>query len=121
MSEELSQPKLIEVEDLRLGETAARYEGADYGGTVSFFITDHPKGEGPDLHRHPYDETFVVRDGRARFTAGEETIEAGPGQIVFVPANTWHGFKGASEEMLQMVCIHPNERVVQEEKDQAVS
>ena len=40
---------------------------------------------------------------------------------MFVPANTWHGFKGASEENLQMVCIHPNERVVQEEKDQAVS
>jgi quercetin dioxygenase-like cupin family protein len=109
------EPKLIEVSSLALSPTAALYEGENYGGTVSIFITDHPRGKGPDLHRHPYDETFVVRKGRARFTAGEETIEAEPGQIVFVPANTWHGFKGASDENLEMVCIHPNERVVQEE------
>ena len=82
-------------------------------------MTDHPLGEGPDLHRHPYEETFVVRTGRARFTAGDQTIEAEAGQIVVVPPNTWHGFKGASEENLQMVCIHPNERVVQEEKEDA--
>ncbi len=100
---------------MRLGPTAARFQGADHGATTSFFITDHPKGEGPDLHRHPYDETFVVRTGRALFTAGDQTIEAEAGQIVVVPANTWHGFKGASEEMLQMVCIHPTERMVQEE------
>ncbi len=113
------EPKLIELESLQLSPTAACYEGADYGGTVSFFVTDHPLGEGPDLHRHPYEETFVVRTGRARFTAGDQTIEAEAGQIVVVPPNTWHGFKGASEENLQMVCIHPNERVVQEEKEDA--
>ena len=110
---------MVELDDVRLSETAALFEGADFGSTTSFFVTDHPPGRGPDLHRHPYDENFVVREGRARFTVGEETIEAVPGQVVIVPPNTWHGFKAAGEGNLKMVCIHPNERVVQEEFEDA--
>ncbi len=38
------------------------------------------------LHRHPYEEVFVVQEGTATFTAGDETIEAKGGQVVVVPA-----------------------------------
>jgi quercetin dioxygenase-like cupin family protein len=93
--------KRIELDSLPGTETARRFEGHEHGSTTSFFVTEHPPGRGPDLHRHPYDEAFVVRSGRARFTAGEETIEAEPGQVVIVPANTWHGFKAAGERNLE--------------------
>lgn len=37
-------------------------------------------GEGPRLHVNPYDETFVVLIGHARFFVGEDIIEAPAGQ-----------------------------------------
>jgi len=39
-------------------------------------------GEGPRLHRHPYDETWVVQEGNLTFQLGDERHQAGPGDIV---------------------------------------
>jgi hypothetical protein len=33
-------------------------------------------GEGPRLHVHPYDEVFVVTEGRGRFFVGDAIIDA---------------------------------------------
>ena len=55
------------------------WEGEPYGSGVSFFLVNNEPGAGPDLHRHPYSETWIVRSGRARFTASGEELEAGPG------------------------------------------
>lgn len=101
------------VEDFRLGPTAALFKGADAGVDVSFFITDHPPGTGPDLHYHPYAEVFVVREGESTFTVGDEQVVATEGQIVIVPPETPHGFKSSGEGMLRMVCIHTSPELVQ--------
>src|SRR3954463_15050458 len=61
-------------------ERARRFEGKDHGANVSFFLSTHAPGEGPRLHRHPYEETFVLLDGRATFTVGDETLEPAPGR-----------------------------------------
>ena len=58
------------------------FEGEPHGSGVSFFLVHNEPGAGPDLHRHPYSETWIVRSGRARFTADGEELEAGPGDIV---------------------------------------
>jgi quercetin dioxygenase-like cupin family protein len=60
------------------------FEGEPYGSGVSFFLVDNEPGEGPDLHKHPYSETWIVRSGKARITADGEDIEAGPGDIAVV-------------------------------------
>ncbi len=83
---------VINVERLPGGENASRFDGHEHGASVSFFISRNRPGTGPDLHRHPYEETFIVQDGKARFTVGEETIEALAGGIVVVPAGTPHKF-----------------------------
>jgi quercetin dioxygenase-like cupin family protein len=36
------------------------------------------------------------------------------GQVVIVPANTWHGFKCTSEVPLRRVSIHPAPAIEQE-------
>jgi mannose-6-phosphate isomerase-like protein (cupin superfamily) len=36
--------------------------------TLLRYVTD-VVGEGPTLHVHPYDEIFMITEGRARFTA----------------------------------------------------
>lgn len=70
------------------------FEGKDLGTdvTVLFVRIDQPD-KGPALHTHPYDEIFVIREGRARFTIGDEVTEAGPGDILLAPAEVPHTFR----------------------------
>jgi mannose-6-phosphate isomerase-like protein (cupin superfamily) len=91
------------------------FEGEPYGSGVSFFLVDNQPGAGPDLHKHPYSETWIVRSGRARFTADGNDIEAGPGDIVVVGPETPHKFKNVGAERLDVVCIHASPRMIQED------
>lgn len=92
-----------------------KFEGEAYGGEVSFFLVNNEPGMGPELHRHPYSETWIVRAGRARITANGEEIEAGPGDIVVVSAETPHKFKNVGSDRLNIICIHSSSRIIQEE------
>jgi mannose-6-phosphate isomerase-like protein (cupin superfamily) len=91
------------------------FEGEPFGSGVSFFLINNKPGEGPLLHRHPYPETWILRSGKARFTAGDEQFEAGPGDIMVVGANTPHKFKNAGDERLDIICIHASPRFIQED------
>jgi mannose-6-phosphate isomerase-like protein (cupin superfamily) len=91
------------------------FEGEPYGSGVSFFLVDNVPGAGPDLHKHPYSETWIVRTGKARFTADGEDIEAGPGDIVVVGSETPHKFKNIGADRLDIVCIHAAPRMIQED------
>jgi mannose-6-phosphate isomerase-like protein (cupin superfamily) len=91
------------------------FEGEPFGSGVSFFLVNNEPGAGPGLHRHPYPETWILRSGEARFTAGEEELEAGPGDIIVVGANTPHKFKNAGDERLDIICIHASPVMIQED------
>ena len=69
-------------------------------------MVDAPPGGGPKLHRHPYEEVFVVQEGTATFTAGEEVIEARGGQVVMVPAGVPHKFVNTGAGRLRQIDIH---------------
>jgi mannose-6-phosphate isomerase-like protein (cupin superfamily) len=90
------------------------FEGEPHGSGVSFFLVNNEPGEGPDLHRHPYSETWIVRSGRARITADGEDIEAGPGDIAVVGPQTPHKFKNMGPGRLDIICIHASPRLIQE-------
>jgi mannose-6-phosphate isomerase-like protein (cupin superfamily) len=92
-----------------------RFEGEPSGSGVSLFLVYNQPGEGPDLHRHPYSETWIVRSGAARFTADGEEVEAGPGDIVVVGPETPHKFKNSGTSRLDLVCVHDSPRIIQEE------
>jgi mannose-6-phosphate isomerase-like protein (cupin superfamily) len=92
-----------------------RWEGEAYGSGVSLFLVNNQPGEGPDLHRHPYSETWIVRSGAVRFTADGEDTEAGPGDIVVVGPETPHKFKNTGSGRLELVCVHASPRIIQEE------
>ena len=53
-------------------------KGADHGATISVILDQSGPGQGPRLHKHPYDETWVVIEGRLTFQSGEERLPAGP-------------------------------------------
>ncbi len=92
-----------------------KFEGDAYGSGVSFFLVNNEPGKGPDLHRHPYSETWIVRSGRARITADGVDIEAGPGDIVVVSSETPHKFKNIGAGRLDIICIHSSPQMIQEE------
>ena len=103
--------RVIGLGDLPATATARELVGADHGGAgVCLIFVESPPGGGPSLHRHPYEEVFVVQEGEARFTAGgEERIVRG-GEIVIVPAGVAHGFVNCGEGPLRQIDIHVNDR-----------
>ncbi len=91
-----------------------KFEGESYGSGVSFFLVNNAPGTGPDLHKHPYSETWIVRSGTARLTADSVDIDAAPGDIVVVGAETPHKFKNIGTDRLDIICIHDSQRMIQE-------
>lgn len=85
---------------------SVQFEGDPYRAGISFFLVDNEPGQGPKLHRHPYAETWVVRSGRTKVTAGTQEIEAGRGDVIVVEAGTPHAFVNLGPGRLDIVCIH---------------
>ncbi len=112
---------MIRTDDLapRAGATA-RFEGYEQGGSVSFYVARTPAGRGPGLHRHPYEETFVIHDGSATFTVDGEEIEAAAGTIIVVPSGAAHKYV-AGPDGVRSVNIHASERMIQEDLPDAES
>lgn len=52
---------------------------------------------------HDEDEVYYVISGRARLEVAGETIEAGPGSILYVGATAEHSFFEIEEEMTLLV------------------
>ena len=90
------------------------FEGEPYGSGVSFFLVNYEPGDGPDLHKHPYSETWIVRTGKARITVDGVEIEAGPGDVLVAGPETPHKFKNIGTGRLEVTCIHASPRIIQE-------
>lgn len=88
-------------------DVSRTFEGGAHGpSSVSFFLVHNHPGQGPKLHHHPYDETFIILEGRVLVQVGDESIEGGPGDIVIGPPNVPHGFTNLGPGQARLVCIH---------------
>ena len=107
---------VINREDLETrGPTSHVFEGYKYGAnSVSLHLTDLAPGQGPRLHRHPYEEVFVLHEGQATFTVGDTTLEVNAGQIVVVPADRPHTFINSGQGALRQTSIHPSSHMIAE-------
>jgi mannose-6-phosphate isomerase-like protein (cupin superfamily) len=75
--------------------------------TMSVITNDMAPGEGPALHRHPYEEVFVIVEGEATFTLGDETLVVRGGEPPIVAAPyVVHAFKNTGTGRLITVDIH---------------
>ena len=100
---------VVSVSDLPAGEgsRSVSLEGAEVGGVdLSIIFVDLDPGRGPRLHRHEYPEVFVIQEGRAVYTAGDETREVGPGDVVVVPAGVAHTFQSSGDVPLRQLSLH---------------
>ncbi|MBV9197795.1 MAG: cupin domain-containing protein [Solirubrobacterales bacterium] len=66
--------------------------GEDHGASMSLIIDGSEPGEGPRLHRHAYDETWVIQEGNISFQVGDNCSKAGSGDIAIIPPGTPHKF-----------------------------
>ena len=105
---------VIANDELPHSKIAHKFKGYRYGdANVSFYLMDSPPGSGAGLHKHLYEEIFVVQEGDATFTVGDATIEVRGGQVVIVPAGVPHKFVNSGTGPLRQVDIHPSGRIEQ--------
>ncbi|MGO7983565.1 cupin domain-containing protein, partial [Rhizobium johnstonii] len=78
-----------------------------------YFFVDAEPGQGPDLHWHPYTETWFVIEGTARIPIGDEKLVASADDTETVPAGVWHGFKNVGTDRLRVICIHASDTIIQ--------
>ncbi len=106
---------LLRKDDLPHDENTYEFQGYQHGeASISFLWVDLPPGHGPRLHRHPYEEVFIVLEGEATFTVGSATLEVKAGQIAIVPAGVPHKFLNAGEGPLRQIDIHRSSRFITE-------
>jgi mannose-6-phosphate isomerase-like protein (cupin superfamily) len=91
------------------------FQGKEYGDIpISFFWVQSSPGGGPRLHKHPYEEIFVILEGQATFTVDENTIEVEGGHVVIGPAGVPHKFINSGEGTLRQINIHSSKEVITE-------
>jgi quercetin dioxygenase-like cupin family protein len=98
---------LIQHGTLPGSERADVFNGLDHGNVpVSMFLVHNQPGDGPELHRHPYPEIFVVHAGQAGFQLDDTWLTANAGDVVIAPAGAAHRFTNLGPGGLSMTCIH---------------
>jgi quercetin dioxygenase-like cupin family protein len=74
------------------------------GATATVFgVTIFPPGAKHDIHRHPNaEEVEYLVSGSGTAYVDDDAISLGPGEAVFVPRNSYHGFENSSEAEVVM-------------------
>jgi mannose-6-phosphate isomerase-like protein (cupin superfamily) len=57
-------------------------------------------GHGSDLHYHDCDEWWVILEGHARISWGEQVDEAFPGDMIFTPKGVRHAVEAVADMKL---------------------
>lgn len=100
-------------DDLPRDGNAYEFQGYLHGETsFSLIWVDMPPGDSVRLHKHPYEEVFVIQEGHVTFTVGSEMLAARAGQIVIVPAETPHKFVNSGDGPLRQIDIHQSPRYI---------
>lgn len=64
-------------------------------------------GFGNIAHAHgDEDEAFYVESGEFRFINGSGTLDAGPGDFVYIPRGTRHAFKNLTDETATLLVLY---------------
>jgi mannose-6-phosphate isomerase-like protein (cupin superfamily) len=106
---------IIPLDELPNTRHAHEFVGADHGDVPFSVILVHTRpGGGPDVHRHPYAEVFIVESGEATFTLGDHQVEVPAGNVVVGPPGVAHGFKNSGSDELRVTAIHGAPRFITE-------
>ncbi len=111
MKEDATGYPLVERDQLPDSELQGYLFG---GANVCLIFVDMEPGDGPRLHRHAYEEIFIVLEGQARYTVGSETVDARAGHGLIVQLRVPHKFVNLGSCPLRQIDIHASDRFVTE-------
>jgi quercetin dioxygenase-like cupin family protein len=80
-----------------LGETLRPLLTNAMGSSLEIFDTSGPAGAGPPPHSHPWEEVYVVLDGRLEVTVDGESHVISSGGLAHVPAGVTHSYRNLTE------------------------
>ena len=72
-------------------------DGPDTDSAWSLMEEEIGLGQGPAAHRHDWDEAYYVVSGELDFQIDGKPVHLGAREFAYLPRNTVHAFKGASE------------------------
>lgn len=56
-----------------------------------------PAGTGAEAHSHPNEQWIYILEGTFHATIGGKSVEAKPGSVLYIPADTVHGGKASPD------------------------
>ena len=59
------------------------------------------------LDKHPHDHGVFILHGRATVLLGNEEVQVGPRDVVYIPGDEVHQFRALGEEPLGFLCVIP--------------
>lgn len=92
----------------QLGRMTMTFTTTSENGWSAYTVCEavEPPESGAGYHRHPtYDETFLIREGHYDFRLDGKLLKLGPGDVVFVPRGTPHGFVSTGPEVGRQIII----------------
>ena len=116
-NEQVEEPNvsytLLNRDELQPYGNTYEFEGQQYGNTnISFIWVDMPPGDSIRLHKHPYEEVFIIQEGFVTFTVDSTLLEAQAGQVVIVPADMPHKFVNSGNGQLRQIDIHVSKQII---------
>ena len=85
---------------------SVEYTGEELGAGVCVILVELEPGGSVRLHRHPYEEVFIVQEGEATFRLGDDERVVRAPDVVVAPAGIPHGFANCGSGPLRQVDIH---------------
>lgn len=64
--------------------------------------------DGVTVHRHPPDELYFVVSGSGSVVIDGTEHRVTAGSTVFIPGNSWHGFRNPGPEPIRLFYVFPN-------------
>jgi mannose-6-phosphate isomerase-like protein (cupin superfamily) len=80
-----------------------------YDGDPNYYVRYFrvESGGQTSLDQHEHDHGVYIIHGRAEVLMGNEIVEIGPHDIVYIPGNEVHQFRSIGSEPLGFLCIVP--------------
>jgi len=92
----------------KLGRMTMTFKTTAENGWNAYTVCEaiEPPESGAGYHRHPtYDETFIICEGHYDFRLDGKLLKLGPGDVLFVPRGTPHGFVSLGPEVGRQIII----------------
>ena len=80
-----------------LGETLRPLLTNAMGSSLEIFDTSGPADAGPPPHCHPWEEVYVMLDGKLEVTIDGDSQVISPGDVAHVPAGVTHSYRNLTQ------------------------